>query len=203
MNTNLCYCFVSHNSVVSQDYDRIKKMMHELDYDNYFVFYSGDRHIENDHVVHINCDDTYCGLPEKINKICKYIKQHKKINFLAKLDRTMTIKKIINYYDLDGIDYAGKPLKFGNGKYHFNRCDRSSRWYNKEFCNERIFYCLGGTGYILSKKSINFIALDESYLDHIYEDYYVGHTLMKNKIRPHNFDIKTYFYDSCHPNLFR
>lgn len=201
MHNNLYYCFVSHNSVVSQDYDRIKNMMYELGCNDYFIFYGGEKYIENDRIVHLECDDSYCGLPDKLNKMYKYLTLHHNIKYILKIDRTVQIHKLINTKSLHDINYCGKICRFSISTYHFNRCEKTSKWYNKEFNGEPILYCSGG-GYILSKQSINIIANDNNYNNHIYEDYYVGSTLKSHDILPTNFPIKEYFYDSNHMRLF-
>lgn len=197
----LVYCFISHNSVVSQDYDRIKEMMYELGYDDYFIFYGGERHIENGRIVHLHCDDSYCGLPDKINKVYKYINLHTNISHIIKLDRTTFINNLIPTTDIENIDYAGIIRKFSIPNYHFKKCEPSSKWYKKEFNGDSILYCSGG-GYILSKKSINLMAEDNSFTNHVYEDYYVGYVLKQYGILPQIFPIQKYIYDHEHKRLF-
>lgn len=195
------YCFISHNSVIFNDYGRIKEMMIELNCDDYLIFYGGEKHIENDHVVHLDCDDSYCGLPNKINKMHKYLSLFQDIEHILKIDRTVKIHKLIDTKFLRDIDYCGKICRFSIPTYHFNKCEKTSKWYNKRFDGEAIVYCSGG-GYILSKKCINIIASDNNYENHIYEDYYVGATLKPHGILPKNFPIKDYFYDPDHVKLF-
>jgi hypothetical protein len=199
----LAYCFVSHNSVVIQDYVRIKNMMKSLEYDNYFIFYGGELHTINDHIIHLDCDDSYAGLPDKMNRIYKYLSKQKNIKFVLKIDRTANINRIIELDQLKNIDYGGGRIwKFGCQTYHFNKCEKTSKWYNKPFIGDNIEFC-SGVGYILSKKSVEIIASDENYDNHIYEDYYVAHTLLSHGILPQHIPMKEYVYDSDHPKNFQ
>jgi hypothetical protein len=91
---NIKYCFISHNRVVQKDYYRIKTMMESLKYNDYYIIYGGKRHIENNHVVHIDCDDAYSGLPEKLNKTMKHLALDNNIDYVFKTDRTCIVKKI-------------------------------------------------------------------------------------------------------------
>lgn len=201
MDNSLYYCFISHNSVVLQDYDCIKDMMYKLGCNNYFIFYGGKRQMESDRIIHLECDDSYCGLSDKINKMCKYLALNNNIKHILKIDRTVKIHKLINTESLHNINYCGKIIKFSIPTYHFNRCEKTSKWYNKEFNGESILYCSGG-GYILSKRSVDIMAKDKNYENHVYEDYYVGSTLKSNDILPTSFPIKEYFYDPDHVRLF-
>ena len=198
----IIYCFISHNSVVQKDYDRIKKMMEELNHMQYCVIYGGKRNIENDHVVHIDCDDTYAGLPDKINKTMKYFSSDKKIDYVFKTDRTCIVKKIFDNESIQNIDYAGRILQFRSSTYHYWKCEKTSNWYNKPFNGKNIKYC-SGVGYLLSKKSIGIISNDNlEYKNHIYEDYYVGQLLGKKNILPKHINCKQYFFDPEHADCF-
>lgn len=198
----ILYCFISHGSVVISDYLRIKTMMDKLNYNEYCIVYGGDKSIENDHIKHIECRDGYCDLPEKINKTIKHISKIKKYTYIFKSDRTGIVTRLFSESKLSNIDYGGNVFLFQNPKYHFSKCEKKSKWYNKPFNGKKVKYCCGG-GYILSKKAANIIALNDSYAEHVYEDYYVGSILKQNDISPIQVDIKNYFYDPEHPNLFK
>jgi len=177
--------------------------MDDLNYNNYCIVYGGEKKLENNHVIHLDCDDTYCGLPNKINKTFKYLNIHKEFSHVLKIDRTCIFKKIIPPELLRHVDYCGRKIhNFGNfaSDYHFNRkCDPNSKWYNKLFHGKPINYC-AGDGYFLSKRAINIIAQDKNYDNHIFEDYYVADTLREHEIFPMYFSIaKNYFYDPEHP----
>lgn len=197
----IVYCFISHSKVINEDYDRISSMMQSLDYNNYLIFYGGNYCKENEHIKYIYCDDSYIGLPNKINHMCKYINDNEsEIDFIVKLDRTVKIRKIFDYRNFPS-DYCGRLILFRSGTYHFKRCEQHSKWYNKEFIGEPIFYCSGG-GYVLSKKAINIIAKDNLYHNHVYEDYYVGFTLRQNGIVPKRISLKDFLYDPEHAWIY-
>lgn len=198
----ILYCFISHNSVVLEDYKRILRLMKKLDYDNYLIFYGGKKLIEDEKLININCNDGYCGLPDKVNKIYKYVSTKRtETSYIIKLDRMVDILQLVKIEELIGIDYCGKLARFSVPNYHFRKCEKSSKWYDKEFNGEKILYCQGVV-YLLSKKAFNILANDESYEEHVYEDYYVGYTLKSKEIFPKNFLIKKYFYDPEHKKTF-
>jgi len=194
---NIKYCFISHNSVIKKDYIKISKMMNRLNYQNYTIYYGGKQHTINKHVTNIDCDDSYCGLPSKINAICKNISNYcNDIDFIVKLDRSVIIKKLINSFNQLN-DYSGYPIKFQNCNWHFNRCNPDHKFYNKKFTpsSHVKYYCSGGFGYILSKKCIEYIAQDDTYNNHVYEDFYVADVLKKNSIEAHYFNITHFLID--------
>jgi len=197
----ILYLFISHNAVVVHDYLRISAMMQSLNYDHYLIVYGGNKHIENNYVAHIECQDGYCDLPEKVNKSIKYIDNLNKYDYVFKCDRTGIIIKPFDDNVFSGTDYGGKKIQFGNPDYHKCKCEKTSPWYHKSFNGDKIIYCSGG-GYILSKRAMNIVAKDENYRNHIYEDYYVGETLKKHNIFGVDIRIKEYFYDPEHPKLF-
>lgn len=197
----ILYLFISHNAVIVSDYLRISTMMQSLNYDHYLIVYGGNKHIQNNYVTHIECQDGYCDLTEKVNKSIKYIHNLNKYDYVFKCDRTGVIIKPFDENALSGIDYGGKRIMFQNEKFHYRKCEKTSKWYNKPFYGEKIIYCSGG-GYMLSKKAIDIVAMNDSFLDYAYEDYYIGSIMNKNNIEPQNFKIKDYFYDPEHPKLF-
>lgn len=204
-NTNILYCFISHKSEIKSDYLIISNMMESLNYDHYILVCGGDTNTFDNHILYLDCDDSYSGLPEKINKLYKYISKMQDVNYLTKLDRTVTLKRLVDPNLVKNKDYCGQSIRFINhpkaSSYHFNKCSADSSWRNKLFFGKEIHYCLGGS-YILSKKAIQIIANDNSYREHIYEDYYVGLTLHNNNINPHNITLKEYFYDINHLNIY-
>jgi hypothetical protein len=198
----ILYCFISHGSVVINDYHRISSMMQTLNYDEYCIIYGGNnKNIQNKYVTHIECQDGYCDLPEKINKSIKYISNLNKYDYIFKCDRTGVFTKIFDESIFYNIDYGGKIIKYQNPTFHFQKCEKTSKWHDKPFNGEKIFYCSGG-GYIFSKKGANFVSMDDSYSEHVYEDYYIGSIMKKSGILPKKIDIKDYFYDTEHPKLF-
>lgn len=190
----ILYCFISHNRAVEKDYGRISNMMQNLSCE-YRIFYGGPKFLENENIIHLDCDDTYIGLSDKTNKLCRYINSNIDTNYIIKLDRSIEILDPIDETSLKH-DYMGKTLKFINRYFHFNKTPINSKWYNKAFDGPEIKYCDGGSGYILSKKSVTIIANDDSQKDFPYEDYYVGYILKKYDILPKCMHMENFFYDN-------
>lgn len=199
------YCFISHREVIDTDKYIINNMMKNIGYDNYLIVVGGCSNAINidikNHILYLSCDDSYGGLPEKMNTLYKYINNRLNIKHITKLDRTVTINSIVTYDLIKDIDYGGRIIKFINhpktSTYHFGKCEENSIWYNKPFTGPEIPYCLGDT-YILSKKALRLLAEDNTFTSHIYEDYYVGTVLHNNQIIPKDINIRKYFYDFNH-----
>lgn len=210
---NILYTFISHSAVVQQDYRIISSMMDNFKLNNFLIFYGNnnsnkiddidsgsDMPIEqNDHLICLDCDDSYCGLPEKMHHVYKYL-SNKQFEYIVKLDRTVIIKKPLESLESD-IMYAGHILTFQSTTFHYNRCDKDSKWHNKPFNGKIIKYCMGGT-YILSNRCVQIMSNDNCYDRHIYEDYYTGYTLKKNSVFAQTFPLSTYFFDSNHPQFY-
>lgn len=213
MSHNILYAFISYGEVVQQDYRIISSMMSNLKLNNFLIFYGkndsrktddidtcfGIPIHQNNRIVHLDCDDSYCGLPEKMHYVYKYLSD-KKFEYVVKLDRTVIIKKPLESLGSDTI-YAGHILTFQNTKFHYGRCSKDSQWYKKPFYGKIIKYCMGGT-YILSNRCVQIMANDNFYDRHVYEDYYTGYTLKKNSIFPQTFPLSTYFFDPNHPQFY-
>lgn len=207
IDKKILYCFISHGSEIQSDKSIIKNMMRFLNYDNYIIVCGGEPTAKLEkNILYLDCDDSYAGLPEKINKLHKYIDEMLNIDYLAKLDRTITVKKLVDQNTIENKDYCGAVIQFINhpktSSYHFNKCSKSSNWYEKPFIGKEIKYCIGGS-YILSKKAIKIIAKDNSYSNHIYEDYYTASVLFDYGILPESINIKNYFDDINHPDIYK
>lgn len=204
---NTLYCFVSHEQKITEDSISIESMMKKINCHDYVIVYGGNnKSINHPKVIHIDCDDSWCGLPEKINKMFKCVTDRYDYDFYVKLDRTVIVHKLLN--DHHKINYGGFIHNFDpiNGKwkiYHFGRCDSSSRWYEKPFYGTALKFC-SGVAYILSKENAKIVAQDDSiYLDHIYEDYYVGTLVKMNNIEAQYLPIKEYYFDPEHRWMFK
>lgn len=191
---NMFYIFISHSSKLLEHYETISKIMLDLKHKDYGIFYGGQPVIKNDHIFHINCDDTYEGLPNKIYNICKYISCNsffEKFSHFCKIDATTPIGSLVCVMPQD---YYGCILTQDNDNagrsFHFNKCSPNSEWNTKTYKGKFIPYCVGG-GYVLSKKSINCIAQHSNDPNcDIYEDLYVAQQLNKCGIHPINYNIK-------------
>lgn len=203
---SILYCFVSHQPAILHDHKIIAERMKKLNYHNYIVVYGGQKieNIKNNNVVHVDADDDYCSLPVKLYKVYQFINNNKSFNYVVKFDRSIILKKLFNE-SLFKNDYSGLIQHYGNIQWHFNKCPKSSKWFNRDFVLESIDYCMG-LGYVLSKNAINIISQDDTiYKNHVYEDVYVGDILRKNNIKPSSFtfNIAEYFYDPYHSDYFK
>lgn len=203
---SIIYCFVSHGEKILEDAERIPNMMSSLNYNDYIIVYGGDKkNIEHhNNIIHLNCDDSYCGLPEKINMMFKYV-DNLKYNYSVKTDRTTVIRKLLpNHMPKK---YMGHIYKYRlnrpiTGFAHMSRCDDNHPWKNKKFNGDGILYC-SGTAYVLDKECVSIVANDNTeYKLNVYEDYYVGNLLNKKEIYPFPLKVKDFFYDADHPAIF-
>lgn len=204
MNNSLLYSFVSYQPRIHLDSILISNMMKNIGYDDYIIVYGGEKLSFNDsRIVHLDCQDDYGSLPQKVNLLFKYaINNFDPFDFYCKLDRTT---KVLKPYDQNLTDYCGKVIRFKNKPYtsHFNRCLESSKWFNIPYCHRRTRIC-AGTAYFLSNKSANIVSQDNTvHHNHIYEDLYVGKLLLDNDIQASFTTLNKYFYDHEHHRYFR
>lgn len=205
--TKTLYCFISHGEKILEDKISIPIMMKSIELNNYFIFYGGKNYsIDHDKIIHLDCDDLYCGLPEKINRMFKYVVFNYDNNFYIKLDRTVKIHKPLkteHMLDYGGYVHTFQANKEKSGKYHFKKCNVESVWYNKPFVGSQIKYC-SGIVYMLSRDNAKIISEDNTvYKNHVYEDYYVGSILNTRDIYPKTLPIKEYYFDNEHKWMFK
>jgi len=180
-------------------------MMNELKNDNYIIVTGGHNECKyslDEHLLEINCNDYYEGLPEKVIKTYKFIYENELFNnctHFCKLDDDMVIRQTISTSLLT--EYCGKvnKSKNGNRKWHINKCSKDSLFNTKEYSGPYVPWCLGGCGYIISKNSLKFIADDINYHNEIYEDLYIAKILYTKQIYPTNIlKLSTYIYSKDH-----
>lgn len=196
----ILYCFISHNSAILNDTSEINRIMSQLDYPHYKIFYGGiNLGIDDDHVVHIECEDTYEGLPNKIYSVCKYIANNsifKKYSHFCKVDCTAKFKKLLPVLDKDYYGYLcpeTDPPEFRR-TYHQGKCSKNSVWNHKKYEGQFVVYCAGGFCYVLSNKAINCIANNpNNNTQDIYEDLYVGQKLLQCGIIPEHLNTTPFF----------
>ena len=174
---------------------------------NSIIFY-GDPDLQEEYVLknqilQLRCEDTYDFLPKKIilmnRAICK-IEQFQDITHIFKIDDYDTVVPLNIQYTLNSMelfDYCGQRL---NGhiypRWHFNKVSKDSFWYNKEYNKpeniEKIVWFDGGCGYILSKKAMVYVAIENEHTignNHIYEDTMVSMILRKKNVYPKRIPI--------------
>lgn len=168
-----------------------------------------------DNILYLNCRDGYEYLPEKIIYMIKSIlkiDKFKNIDYLMKIDDdniivdinyNAFINDVIISMNNNDYDYVGNWITKTDeisGEYHFNNTIPGSHWHNKEFKSiyldkNKITYCNGGHGYILSKKALDIIDRYYNFGDqiiineeHIYEDIMMAIILHKSKIEAQHID---------------
>lgn len=198
---NILHCFISHQAQINSDILRITKECKNHNISDYIIVCGGysESYID-DHVLYLDCNDSYEGLPDKIYNLCKYLYNNYKLyDFYAKLDRDIRIVQPISK-TLELTDYCGALLtKEGYRDWHFNKCSSTSDWNQKLYSGKYVPWCNGGKGYFLSTKALKIISdnpPDCNY--HIYEDVYVANTLLDiGNIKAKNLhNLKNFFKDS-------
>ena len=200
----LLYIFVSCKSRIEQCYPRITNMMNELKTDNYIIVTGGHdeyKYSQDKHILEINCNDYYEGLPEKVIKTYKFIYEIGLFNsftYFCKLDDDIVIRQLINTSMLS--EYCGKVNNMtGNRKWHINRCSKDSLFNTTEYSGPYVPWCSGGCGYIISRNSLKILSTDTNYHNEIYEDLYVAKLLYDKQINPTNVsDLSRYIYSKDH-----
>lgn len=198
MTNPILYCFISHRLVLEQDKIHISNMcaLHGIS-DFVIVCGGADKDELAQTVLHLCCDDSYEGLPDKIHAMCRYLtKNLSNYKTYAKLDRTVKIIKpldcdIPNHY----VGYVNCVNEQANTTWHFDKCSPASAWNNKPYAGSYVPWCAGPM-YLLSAFAIKLVANTPPDLSHeIYEDLYVAKCLLNHaNISPVHFDqIDEYF----------
>lgn len=191
------YVFITHQKNINNCYDRISKMV----VDDFVVVQGGcikDEYDEDKKILNLNCNDSYVGLPEKVIKTFHFLisdERFKKYTHFFKLDDDM---KVINRIkDLDG-DYLGNVHYVdGNRSWHIGRCGNSI-WNKIPYLGDFKPWCMGGFGYIISRNALEKALPNFNYLDHIYEDVYIGLLMNSVGIIPKMINIKQYVVSPDH-----
>ena len=191
------YVFLTHQKNLANCYDRIHKMMQGHD----FVIAQGgfinDFYDEDRKIINLNCNDGYVGLPEKVMKTFHYLMSDEifsEYTHFVKLDDDMIVTK--KFSELSG-DYIGNVhYTDGNRQWHIGRT--GTFWDKVPYLGEFKPWCMGGFGYIVSRSALLKIVPNHEYLNHIYEDVYIGNLMNKIGVIPKNFNIKEYLVSPDH-----
>ena len=149
-------------------------------------------------VINLNCNDSYIGLPEKVMKSFHFLisdDRFSEYTHFCKLDDDMDVVK--RFENISG-DYLGN-VHYGDGsrQWHMGRC--GNFWDKVPYLGEFTPWCMGGFGYIVSRNALEKIVPNFNYLDHIYEDVYIGLVLKKAGLEPINLiNIKDYLVSPDH-----
>lgn len=202
----ILYLFLSCQKLIHKNYERIKNMMKQLNYDRYAIITGGHKESwfdNNEKKLKLNCNDAYEGLPEKMIKAYKFIYENEEfsdITHICKLDEDMLLKKLLNKKDLS--NYCGKVCfaEQGNRSWHLGKCTPGSKFNKLPYLGSYVPWCLGGWGYVLSRKSMGVLKDDKNYNNEIYEDLYVATVLRRNKIFPTQLKNLEMFFRSPEHN---
>ena len=190
------YVFITHQNNITNCYDRIVNMMK----DDFIIVQGGfikDSYDEEKNILNLNCNDKYVGLPEKVMKTFNFLiddDRFKKYTHFCKLDDDMSvIKRFENLTD----DYMGNVhYTEGSRQWHFGRCNNF--WDKVPYLGEFKPWCMGGFGYVISRIALSKLVPNFNYLDHIYEDLYIGLLMNSIGVTPKAINIKEYLLSPDH-----
>lgn len=190
------YVFITHQKNIENCINRITNMM-QTD----FVIVQGgairDTYDTERKVLSLNCNDKYVGLPEKVMKAFHFLSTDENFSqytHFVKLDDDMQVIRRFNELDSD---YVGNVHYVdGNRQWHIGRC--GNFWDRIPYIGEFKPWCMGGFGYVVSRKALESICPDHDYLDHVYEDVYVGLLMNKAGIVPKNINTKEFVLSPDH-----
>ena len=190
----ILYIFITCQKRLKYCHDNIKNMMTKKNYNDYLIVVGGhdvNNYNEFDKILELSCNDFYEGLPEKVVKTYQYIHTNtyfNKYTHFCKLDDDMILTNIIDSQLL--CDYGGVVCSaIGNRKWHIGKCSETSHFNTKQYEGIYVPWCLGGTGYLLSRLSIGIISnANIQYTQEIYEDLAIAKILFKNNIQPKNIE---------------
>ena len=162
-------------------------------------------YLYKNNILYLKCEDTYDHLPTKVYMMINAIldiDDFSSITHIFKLDDHDTdfddnIINKIKSLKRKNMDYSGQQICYrnkkkhtfrGNTKWHYNKCPKSSIWYNKPYSGDYVPWADGGCGYLLSRKNMelikNNLSKNEIYKKHIYEDLMIGLVLHHFNIYP-------------------
>lgn len=190
------YVFITHQKNLNNCYDRISNMM----LDDFVVVQGGcikDTYDEEKKIINLNCNDSYIGLPEKVMKTFHFLisdERFAKYTHFFKLDDDM--KLVERFENVEG-DYLGNVhYGEGNRQWHIGRA--GNFWDRIPYIGQFKPWCMGGYGYVVSRVALEKITPNFNYLDHIYEDVYIGLLMNSAGIEPIKINTKKYLVSPDH-----
>ena len=117
-----------------------------------------------------------------------------KYTHFCKLDDDMIVtKRFENLTD----DYLGNvSYQEGSRNWHIGRC--GNFWDKVPYLGKFVPWCMGGFGYIISRFALEKALPNFNYLDHIYEDVYIGLLMKSVQIEPKSINTKEYLISPDH-----
>ena len=179
---------------------------------NIIIFVGNENQKEDylmkDNIIYLECPDNYESLSVKMISLIHAILNidyFSDITHIIKIDDhdvidskwlTCDINKIIygEYFDYGG--YLIRNQTFCNREWHFGKCSNGSSWNNTIYSGEVVPFIDGGSGYILSRRSMQIINQQYNNLDqvinkYIYEDILMSLLLSKQNIYPTLININS------------
>lgn len=201
----ILYIFISCQKNINK-HNRIHSMMKNLNNSNYIIILGGfetTNYQKEKKILELKCNDFYEGLPEKLVQTYKYIYNNSDFNIYShfcKLDEDMIIKNLLPLDILS--NYCGNVQSVeGSRTWHIGKCTKTSYFNDKPYNGIFVPWCKGGYGYILSRKSLEYISqtTDDIIDNVIYEDVYIGIILNNNYISPNIItNLTDYIYSPEH-----
>lgn len=192
----ILYVFITHQGNINNCCDRIKNMM----VDDFIVVQGGfirDNYNENSKVLELNCNDKYVGLPEKVIKTFHYLISDNRFNkytHFVKLDDDMNVVK--KFENIEN-DYLGN-VHYGDGSRQWHMGRTGTFWDKVPYLGEFRPWCMGGFGYVVSRSVVEKIVPNYEYLEHIYEDVYIGLLINRIGVSPIKINTKDYMISPEH-----
>jgi len=168
--------------------------------DDFIIVQGGfikDYYNEDSKILKLNCNDKYAGLPEKVMKTFHYLISDERFNeytHFVKLDNDMTVVK--RFDKIEG-DYLGN-VHYGDGNRQWHMGRTGTFWDKIPYLGEFKPWCMGGFGYIVSRAALEKITPNYDYLNHIYEDVYIGLLINSVGISPIKINTKDYMISPDH-----
>ena len=203
----ILYIFITWEQRLEETVKRVGHMMNKMNRKNYIIVTgnnNGNSYDAKTKIMNILCNDLYDGLPEKVVNTMKYLKsldEFKQFEYFCKLDDDMIY---IQDFDVKTFtDYCGivSYISEGARDWHLkpkNKLSDKCKYKNKSYDGIYVPYCLGGNGYILSRKSLEIISNYDNDPNEIYEDLYIGKILLKHDIHPTGIQMKYYVVSPDH-----
>lgn len=95
----------------------------------------------------------------------------------------------------ESLNLKSKP-EDGSRQWHMGRCNNF--WDKIPYIGEFKPWCMGGYGYVISRYVLEKALPNFNYLDHIYEDVYIGILMNSIGIEPYNIETKEYLVSPDH-----
>ena len=182
--------FIAHQGSLDQVVEKINTKFNE---DSVIVIGGFDNNTIEGNIIKLKCDDSYCGLPDKMTTLFKFLSESPEFSLYThfhKLDEDMELIKEIDFELTDYMGMiAGKHII--NRNHHIGRC-KGHYWNDKPYEGEISDWCEGGLSYILSRKAIEIIGNIDG-TKYPLEDVMIGNILETNGIYPKFTNMNQYY----------